>query len=373
MAELVIKVQGRAETVIALNQKRVVVGRADKADLRIEDNLASRSHCQFVPTTDGRWLINDMDSRNGTHVNGESIKKKILEHNDKIQIGHTLIRYVDKPATAESDDIYALAEDDTEESGGDQDAIAVDEGSVDLGGLEDEVPPVAPEVDEVGVAAKGGPGNQGQCPNCNANIDRSVIICVNCGYNFNTGHVMATAAAEPPPALDAPVMPAAGASQLEREIDDEYGHVSAMDTIRERWGPIAALVLGVLIQAALLRFAPVGLLTILIGLALRTVFLMATMFVTAKIVGSSFGSVPMAILKAAGIVSMVTAVTSLTMLFGFAFFIFIFAIYVATLGGLLYLFFDLDGFEIFMLMFINYVLENFVIAFIIGFFAAATL
>lgn len=375
MPELVVKMQGRAEAVIALNQIRLIVGRGEKADLRIQDNLASRSHCQFIPMANGRWLINDMDSRNGTRVNGEVVKKKILEHNDNIQIGHTLIRYVEKSSVeAKGNDIYALADDDPVQSAQDQYAVAGDDESVDLGGLEDKAPPPDPDAGVVGGgSAKAGPGNRGQCPNCNANIDRSVVICINCGYNFNTAHVMATAAAEPPPSHEFPVMPTAGASQLEREIDEEHGQVTAMDAVRERWGPVVALVAGVLIQAAVFRFTPVGLVTILIGLAMRTAFLMVTMLVTARIVGSSFGSLPLAILKAASIMAMVVAITSLGSIFGFGFFFFIIFIYAGTLGGLLYFFFDLDAFEIFMLMGINYLLENFVVLFVLTFIGAAML
>ncbi|MEE4360370.1 MAG: adenylate/guanylate cyclase domain-containing protein [Pseudomonadales bacterium] len=67
---------------------RLVIGRADDADLRIEDRSVSRIHCVVQQIHDGGWRIHDPGSRNGTWVNGERVQHlRALRDGDLIGIG----------------------------------------------------------------------------------------------------------------------------------------------------------------------------------------------------------------------------------------------------------------------------------------------
>lgn len=83
---------------IPLEREEVVLGRAIEADVRVNDFLVSRKHARItaVPTDSGAamdYILHDLDSRNGTFLNGRRIRKEKLENGDKITIGETLLRF----------------------------------------------------------------------------------------------------------------------------------------------------------------------------------------------------------------------------------------------------------------------------------------
>ena len=68
-----------------------VVGRAANAEIRIVDDGVSRHHARLRLETDQLWL-DDLESRNGTFVNGIKIDKPtVLADGDKIQVGRTTV------------------------------------------------------------------------------------------------------------------------------------------------------------------------------------------------------------------------------------------------------------------------------------------
>ena len=75
--------------------KEMVIGRNKENDVRIKEEKASRRHCRLRP--DGnRVLLEDLESSNGTRVNGQKIKNYVLKHGDKITIGKTQIVFEDE-------------------------------------------------------------------------------------------------------------------------------------------------------------------------------------------------------------------------------------------------------------------------------------
>ena len=74
---------------IALKDDKFVVGRSEECQLRPKSESVSRRHCVFVQK-DGRVLLADLKSRNGTFVNDvrlEPEKAKLLKSGDRIRIG----------------------------------------------------------------------------------------------------------------------------------------------------------------------------------------------------------------------------------------------------------------------------------------------
>lgn len=63
------------------------LGRATGADFIVDAALVSRVHCRFTATPDGGLEVRDLESTNGTYVNGQRKEVARLESGDKVQIG----------------------------------------------------------------------------------------------------------------------------------------------------------------------------------------------------------------------------------------------------------------------------------------------
>ncbi|SFI40135.1 sensor histidine kinase [Planctomicrobium piriforme] len=68
------------------------VGRGGQNEIRVLDTEASRQHA-LLAWTDGDWVITDLDSSNGTYVNGRAIKTAVIRPGDQIQVGRTILLY----------------------------------------------------------------------------------------------------------------------------------------------------------------------------------------------------------------------------------------------------------------------------------------
>lgn len=75
-----------------LSGERVVVGREDTADIVVSDINVSRAHAQFV-SEGGGWAIEDLESTNGTFVNGERVTYLRLLDGDVVTFGVTRFEY----------------------------------------------------------------------------------------------------------------------------------------------------------------------------------------------------------------------------------------------------------------------------------------
>ena len=85
-----LKVLGGAQDgkLVAVNQEKFVIGRSDECQLRPKSESISRRHCAIVQK-DGRILLLDLKSRNGTYVNDKQLdpsKAKVLKNGDKIRV-----------------------------------------------------------------------------------------------------------------------------------------------------------------------------------------------------------------------------------------------------------------------------------------------
>ena len=72
----------------------VYVGRGLDCAIRTDDAMVSRKHSQ-LRLENGRYVVEDLGSANGTVVNSARIQKQILNHNDVIQCGSLWLRYVE--------------------------------------------------------------------------------------------------------------------------------------------------------------------------------------------------------------------------------------------------------------------------------------
>jgi pSer/pThr/pTyr-binding forkhead associated (FHA) protein len=63
------------------------LGRATGADFAVEGALVSRVHCRLVALPDGDLEVRDLESTNGTFVNGNRVHTARLASGDRLQIG----------------------------------------------------------------------------------------------------------------------------------------------------------------------------------------------------------------------------------------------------------------------------------------------
>lgn len=69
----------------------LTLGRAPDCDVRLDEEGISRRHARFGRREDGAVYVQDLESRNGTYVNGEAVEMHVLRDGDKIQVGHISI------------------------------------------------------------------------------------------------------------------------------------------------------------------------------------------------------------------------------------------------------------------------------------------
>src|SRR5690606_22581967 len=87
MPALIIRRGPQAGKVIELTQDIIYIGRGAKNDLIIDDNDVSREHCQLV-RVDGGYELRDLNSTNGTFVNGQRVTSaRTLHGGQLIELG----------------------------------------------------------------------------------------------------------------------------------------------------------------------------------------------------------------------------------------------------------------------------------------------
>jgi hypothetical protein len=80
-----------------LGSGEVLIGRRDDADIVINEASVSQSHARVVHRRDGYYLC-DLESRNGTKLNGEAVNESRLRKKDRIQIGGTTLVFLEESA-----------------------------------------------------------------------------------------------------------------------------------------------------------------------------------------------------------------------------------------------------------------------------------
>lgn len=92
MGKLVITDNNGVTTQFDLRAERVSIGRVAGNDVVLNDKATSGRHAAIVTILDDSFL-EDLDSTNGTQVNGQPVTKHALAHGDVITIGRNTIRY----------------------------------------------------------------------------------------------------------------------------------------------------------------------------------------------------------------------------------------------------------------------------------------
>ena len=103
MAKLVLSFNGETVREYELDQEVMTIGRKTDNDIHIDNLAVSGNHAKVLTILNDSF-IEDLDSTNGTYINGEKITKHALQNGEVIAIGKHEITYVNEAAQAGNND-----------------------------------------------------------------------------------------------------------------------------------------------------------------------------------------------------------------------------------------------------------------------------
>ena len=95
MARLILSLDNQVLAEYNMTKERYTIGRLPDNDVRIDNPAVSGHHSLIINILNDSFL-EDLNSTNGTYVNGKLIKKHALQHGDVITIGHHQLRFADQ-------------------------------------------------------------------------------------------------------------------------------------------------------------------------------------------------------------------------------------------------------------------------------------
>ena len=97
MAKLILSMDGLVLKEIPLVKERMSIGRRPNNDIQIDNLAISGEHAAVVTILNDSFL-EDLNSTNGTLVNGQPVKKHFLKNNDVIEMGKYKLKYISEYA-----------------------------------------------------------------------------------------------------------------------------------------------------------------------------------------------------------------------------------------------------------------------------------
>jgi pSer/pThr/pTyr-binding forkhead associated (FHA) protein len=94
MARLILSLDGQTLAEYNMNKERYTIGRLPDNDIRIDNPAVSGHHSLIINILNDSFL-EDLNSTNGTYVNGKLIKKHALQHSDIVTVGHHQLRFIE--------------------------------------------------------------------------------------------------------------------------------------------------------------------------------------------------------------------------------------------------------------------------------------
>jgi hypothetical protein len=104
MARLLLSLDGQVLAEYNMSKERYTVGRLQDNDIRIDNPTISGHHSLVINILNDSFL-EDLNSTNGTYVNGRLIKKHALQNGDVVTVGRHQLRFLD--ASADEEDEFA--------------------------------------------------------------------------------------------------------------------------------------------------------------------------------------------------------------------------------------------------------------------------
>ncbi|MEO6016383.1 MAG: FHA domain-containing protein [Polaromonas sp.] len=100
MPKMIVSIDGVVIKEVQLTKDRTSLGRRPYNDIVI-DNLAVSGEHAVLQMSGNEVYLEDLNSTNGTYVNGKAVKKLLLQNSDMVEIGKYKIKYVNEAASPE--------------------------------------------------------------------------------------------------------------------------------------------------------------------------------------------------------------------------------------------------------------------------------
>ena len=97
MPKMIVSIDGVVIKEVQLTKDRTTLGRRPYNDIVI-DNLAVSGEHAVLQMTGNEVYLEDLNSTNGTYINGKAVKKQLLQNNDTVEIGKYKIKYMNEAA-----------------------------------------------------------------------------------------------------------------------------------------------------------------------------------------------------------------------------------------------------------------------------------
>jgi len=105
MARLILSLDSQVLAEYNMSKERYTIGRLPDNDVRIDNPAVSGHHSLIINILNDSFL-EDLNSTNGTYVNGKLIKKHALQDSDVITIGHHQLRFADEDSVVHEQDEF---------------------------------------------------------------------------------------------------------------------------------------------------------------------------------------------------------------------------------------------------------------------------
>ena len=102
MPKMIVSIDGVVIREVQVTKDRTSVGRRPYNDVVI-DNLAVSGEHAVLQMSGNEVYLEDLNSTNGTFVNGKAVKKQLLNDSDMVEIGKYKIKYVNEASSAAAD------------------------------------------------------------------------------------------------------------------------------------------------------------------------------------------------------------------------------------------------------------------------------
>lgn len=108
MPKMIVSIDGVVIKEVQLSKDRTSLGRRPYNDIVI-DNLAVSGEHAVLQMSGNEVYVEDLNSTNGTYVNGKAVKKQLLQHSDTVEIGKYKISYVNDTPNPAFDKAQAVS------------------------------------------------------------------------------------------------------------------------------------------------------------------------------------------------------------------------------------------------------------------------
>lgn len=102
MAKLVLTLEGKIVNHYFIEKPSITIGRNADNDIAIDDPLLSGVHVRIVRAGQDD-IVEGLETRSGSRVNGKPLVRQILQHRDIIELGNYQLRYMSSRAAADAD------------------------------------------------------------------------------------------------------------------------------------------------------------------------------------------------------------------------------------------------------------------------------